>query len=1349
MKNRLDKWACLCSISMIFAACALNAEPVARIDGGSSYESLSAAFSAAVDGDIVELLSDIELTSAFTATGNKTVTLRGGAHTLSSTVAIKNYTGINTSAAENFRITDGFKLVIDSGKFTNLTFSAVSTGSTAATTSTVTVNGGVFQGCELFAINYSSKVTVNGGDFKGGTILARSYNNADFTSAEINGGVFNDLLCCVRPYDKRPDVFNIYSGVFTNCTVKAMNGTTSSLTIGDPEESSTLRFVDSYIYSEVAYKTATPKVYIKRGYFENCAIEPHNTSASGENCGTATLQVSGGDFAGCKFSALVRDSSSLKGAMTSTLKITGGSFSNGYIRGDTGDGKSYTASPTIIIEGGEFDTVPISVFSGISTAKGYLTVSGGTFKYCLLATWGRVNQGTISGGVFNGCKIGAFAHQRYSNCDEKMTISSMTANGCLFFAKVTEGSGSNTSAKATTAINGGTFIGCTSTTYTDATYTKAYVTVASGVSLNGTVANVGATGYSPLSAAFATLQSSDTADIDLAANSYTPISSTHQVSPARNWSAPQRSTDVIEVASGKSAQVSADGYVVDANFSVSGTLLLDGGYYTGEITPQSGGSVRATVGTKFKNEPAGVLPVGSAAIQVDENGDYVVEAILSLSVVISTDAAQMYGANDIQYGTDTDVTSGTAKTYTAPAIDQLTETTRAVCTGWSLYAANSETGENDLVRESSSGALAGEDATTCIVTPETSVLTLVWHWKIQHYVTLAPEDPAKGGVSGAGWYDVGSQVAIAATPATYYEFMRWTGDTNVLVNAAASSGEFALAAPVSLTAEFRPAIACNFKYVGKAVGQGDAAVSQVTSETLVDSANGIVECSAAEYIFLGGTENHRALCVGWDVYEVVNDTDVFVRASTNTTVVGENTTNALVSLTGEMKIVWNWEEQYFVTAGADARGGGSVTGGGWNTAAASFQLTAVPNEGYKFLCWAQNVNTAAGICSQTVTYNSLSSGHLNAYLAVFVPEEYETPVWLYLPDQSKLVQMASPHWAFAEATLSGSSNIIIPKSADHVVPDSVSDLDFTGTIADVDGNEYFLYLLRQPTSGTFSAYEYNLFGEMGSAKSSMVRKLIMPESFRWNGDNVFQKLTQCTYFEFKGNLGNGFNSRMFYNAKACQRIRMHHFPPNVPNASDWTFYGCGAADYKFRIEYPDFLESAWLNMTNHTSNSGARYDYKNVMTSSQKTSAFNAYKSVFGSSAAEPKGYAALNYRSGGTPRRYCALVPYTPEVKPGKVALGMMGLPYALAKTETMTPSYGYHEYDVGDDIEIVAPQQFTEIDGQPYLCKGYVLSSNPAVTNRYSATFTISGAEAANIGLTWIWKQYNGFKGLIISVK
>ena len=1315
-------------LAVLFSTCALNAEPVARIVGGSDYETLPAAFSAASSGDVVELLSDVELTSAFTASGNKTVTLRGGAYTLSSTVAIKNSTGIGTSAAENFRITDGFKLVIDSGKFTNLTFSAVSTGSTAATTSTVTVNGG---------------------DFKGGTILSRSYTASDFTTVEINGGVFNDLLCCVRPYDKRPDVFNIYSGVFTNCTVKALNGTTSSVTIGDPEESSTLRFVDSYIYSEVAYKNTSPKVYIKRGYFENCAIEPHNTSASGENYGTATLEVSGGDFADCKFSALVRDSSSLKGAMTATLKITGGSFAGGYMRGDSGDGKSYTASPKIEIQGGEFDTIPIAVFSGISTAKGYLTVSGGTFNYCLLATWGRVNQGTISGGVFNGCKIGAFAHQRYSGCDEKMTISNMTGNGCLFFAKVTEGSGSNTGAKATTAINGGTFIGCTSMKETDSTYTKAYVTVASGISLNGTVANVGANGYSSLPAAFATLESANTADIDLAANSYTPISSTHQVSPARRWSDPERSTDVIEVASGKSAEVSADGYVVDANLSVAGTVLLDGGYYTGEITPLQGGTIQATVGTKFKNEPVGVLPVGSAAIQVDENGDYVVEALSSLSVIVATDAAQQYGAGVISYGVDDNVTSGTAKTYTAPAEEILTEaeTTKAVCTGWSLYAANAATGENDLVRESSSGALEGESATTCIVTPVSSVLTLVWHWKIQHYVALASEDPAKGSVSGSGWHDEGAETSVSATPATYYAFSRWTGDTDVLESATVTPATFTLSGPVSLTAEFRPAIECKFKYEGMAVGQGDATVSQATSEVLVDSVNGVVECAAAESVLLGGTTNHRALCVGWDLYEVVNGEDVFVRASTNTAVVGENTTNALVTITGDMKLVWNWEEQYLITAGAAAGGGGSVTGGGWGKTGVSFRLTAVPDEGYKFLCWAQSVDTSIGICSASITYGSLTSARTSPFVAVFVPEEYDTPAWLYLPEYQKLVQLDSPHWAFADATASG-SNITIFKSTAHVVPESVSDLDFTGTIADVEGNEYFLYRFSVPSSGTLTDYNYNLFGQTGSARAGKVGKLILPESFTICGSNILQQFNGCKYFEFKGNLANGFNSRFCYNATSCQRIRLHHFPPNVPDASDFTFVNCGADDYKFRMEYPDFLESAWLGTANNAKNSGARYDYKDVMSDSEKSSAFAMYKAVFGSSAAEPKGYAALNYRN-YSPRRYCALVPYTPAVKPGKVALGMMGLPYGIARAETMSPSYGYHEYATGEDIVVTAPQQFTTFTNAPYLCKGYVLSSNPAVTNRYVSSFTISGAEAANVGVTWIWKQYSGFKGMIISVK
>ena len=515
-------------------------------------------------------------------------------------------------------------------------------------------------------------------------------------------------------------------------------------------------------------------------------------------------------------------------------------------------------------------------------------------------------------------------------------------------------------------------------------------------------------------------------------------------------------------------------------------------------------------------------------------------------------------------------------------------------------------------------------------------------------------------------------------------------------------------------------------------------VSYGTDETVVDGST--VECAAPEYVFLGGTTDHRAFCLGWDLYEVVNGADVFVRASTNTTVVGENTTNALVTITGAMKLVWNWEEQYLITTGVAAGGGGSVTGGGWSKAGAGFLLTAVPDEGYKFICWAKSVNTSIAICSQSVSYGSLSSNHVNPFIAVFVPEEYVEPDWLYLPDYAKMVQMASPHWAF-ETTQSG-SNLFIPVSSGHIAPASAAVLDLTGSIRDVSGASYSL------TRFTATGYDRSIFSETSSStKSSKVSGMILPESFTYGGEGTLSFLGSCVYFDFLGDMSM-VNSRAFYYALSCQRIRFHYFPPNVPNYSSYTFVYCGgmASDYRFKIEYPDFLEDAWLCATNV----GARFDYKTVMTAKEKQTALSYYRGVFGSGAAEPPGYASLNFINGeASPKRCCALVPYTPAVKPGKIALGMMGLPYALAKAEAMSPSYGYHEYATGDDIVVTAPRQFTTFTNVPHICKGYVLSDNPSVTNHYASSFTVSGESARNLGITWIWKPFSGYKGMIISVK
>ena len=472
--------------------------------------------------------------------------------------------------------------------------------------------------------------------------------------------------------------------------------------------------------------------------------------------------------------------------------------------------------------------------------------------------------------------------------------------------------------------------------------------------------------------------------------------------------------------------------------------------------------------------------------------------------------------------------------------------------------------------------------------------------------------------------------------------------------------------------------------------------------------------------------------------------ETLVRTSGSTTVPGESATNAIVAVEGAMRLVWHWQEQYLVDVAAAE--GGSTTGGGWCDAGLTVFLAAVPAEGSKFLCWGSGV-PAADMLSPSISIPSLDSARSIA--PVFVAEGYEPPDWLYVPGIGALADMNATNWIFVGVSRSG-TRLSIPSSLDHVIPAAPTDLDFNGSIEDPQGQAYSLWRF------TTSLWSNNLFGQTESAeRSQVVQNLYLPESFTALASTSLGHFTLCENFEFRGDV-SFINMRSFWKAARCKTIRFHGFPPDVDSDSTYTFVDCGAGNYRFRMEYPDYLENAWLHATNgHISAvsgvpTGARYDYKDRMSAKSKTNAYSEYKGAFGSAAAEPPGYASLNFKAGeGSPKRLCALVPYVESVKAGTVRLGVMGLPFRLSQTETLSPAYGRHEYAVGDAIAVTAPPQFTVADGKNYLCKGYVLTDTPSVTNRYRASFTIPSDTARNVGLTWIWKEHSGFRGMIITVK
>ncbi len=555
-------------------------------------------------------------------------------------------------------------------------------------------------------------------------------------------------------------------------------------------------------------------------------------------------------------------------------------------------------------------------------------------------------------------------------------------------------------------------------------------------------------------------------------------------------------------------------------------------------------------------------------------------------------------------------------------------------------------------------------------------------------------------------------------------------DYAMMVNASFATA----AAAVKLTGDSIATVGVPEEFAAEAVAYG-------VNDTY--SRNQVVTNAAPEFVYLGGTTDHRAYCLGWDLYRVVDGVETFVRASTNTTVEGECATNAIVTVRGAMKIVWRWEEQYLVTTRPSEHG--SFSGDGWYAKGASVTVSPVPDEGYKLFCWTNGVAIGPNMLKPRQTYSSVASSQ-TGLCGIFVPEDFTPTMWTYIPELSLLFESAyRSNWFFKGVTADG-RNLTIPASAEHVAPSANSTLDFTGAIKDLSGALYSL------VGFSTSAWDRNLFWEEqegDKSKSAKVNSIYFPESMTTLAYSTLQNFEYCTQFEFWGNI-DFLPLRTCNRSKRCQTLRFRGFPPNVDPRGN-TFFLCSPDNFRFRLLYPDFLENAWLNETN----TGVRYEYgANVMTAAERDAARAQYYTTFASNLTPPSGYVALTLipRENGTLEivRKAALTPYTLDAKAGKVRLGVMGLPFQIAKTAAMTPAYGLHEFPTNDaPIVATAPSpRMAELDGKKYICKGYVLSDNPTVTNRFSSTVSLQADTARNIGLTWIWKEFDGY-GLVITVK
>lgn len=637
------------------------------------YSTLNEAVSTAVTGDVLELLGDIEVTEQIKLSVNKTITIDAKGYDVTTTLSAL---GSSTPGASSYFNSCVFFVSTknsnkpciifkdtgndngEKGAYKSLSFAALSESSLSEAYVQIKIESGNFENCSIYSVDYKSKINVEGGNFTGGNLITRSLveSAACMADIEVNGGEYSDVNFILRPqFAAANDTMHINAGKFDACLIRSHNGKNALLTIGGSQVSSDLEFNRCDIESYIGYSTYAPKLEIKRGNFYECNLEAHNNSSnSGVYVnGTATMNIEGGNYTNCNLIARIYGASTVTATTETIININGGTFTGGIIVGTCGDGgKTCNVKPKVNITAGDFNGVAIQIRSCYNaTAQGKLTIGSGNFKHCAIIANGWIPECIINGGIYKGCLIGAHIQQRFYGGNTKVTVNNMTANGCQFFADTltkSSGTGDNAPlAQANVYINRGSFINCTKRTNKDATYSKAYITLATGVSLDGSpIAEVGGASYTSFSSVIDLLNNNNNLEINLVNDIFTPVSSSYS---GGIWAAPTLSTTDVQISNGKRVIINALGKEIDSNFSVLGSLILAGGYYTGSLETPSGevegeatspsGIIYAKRGTKFPENPLEdeslrFKLMGSVAIEQNSDGDYEVVYVPGFSVRI-------------------------------------------------------------------------------------------------------------------------------------------------------------------------------------------------------------------------------------------------------------------------------------------------------------------------------------------------------------------------------------------------------------------------------------------------------------------------------------------------------------------------------------------------------------------------------------------------------------------------------------------------------------------------------------------------------------------------------------------
>ena len=229
----------------------------------------------------------------------------------------------------------------------------------------------------------------------------------------------------------------------------------------------------------------------------------------------------------------------------------------------------------------------------------------------------------------------------------------------------------------------------------------------------------------------------------------------------------------------------------------------------------------------------------------------------------------------------------------------------------------------------------------------TSSRNLVANFTIQNYIITAIANPTEGGtISGSGGYNYGQACTLTATPATGYNFIKWTKNGTQVSTSTTYS--FTVTEAASFVAHF-----------------------QLESFTINASANP----SNGGSVSGGGTYNYGQNCTLTATPATGYD---FINWTKNGTQISTSTSYSF-TVTEASSYVAHFQLQSFsINPSAEPYNGGTVNGGGTYNYGQTCTLTAYPATGYDFINWTKN-----GAQVSTSTSYSFTVTEEEDYLAHF------------------------------------------------------------------------------------------------------------------------------------------------------------------------------------------------------------------------------------------------------------------------------------------------------------------------------------------------------------------------------